>query len=188
MIIGLSGYARTGKDTVADILVKEHGFTKVSFADPMREALERLDPFIHVKGAPSMPLSQALRIYSWDELKDLSHDIRGLLQRMGTEVGRGMFGENFWIEYALSNMPKETNVVFSDVRFTDEAQAILSLKGRLWRVERTGVSAANTHVSESELDTFPFELTISNNFSLETLSRVVNTAVNFNALDLLRSL
>jgi dephospho-CoA kinase len=44
MIIGISGYARSGKDTVANYLVEHHEFTRMAFADAMREALLRLNP------------------------------------------------------------------------------------------------------------------------------------------------
>lgn len=37
MILGLSAKARMGKDTVADLLVKHYGFTKYSFARPIKE-------------------------------------------------------------------------------------------------------------------------------------------------------
>jgi len=36
MLIGLCGLAGSGKDTCADFLVRDHGFTKVAFADPMK--------------------------------------------------------------------------------------------------------------------------------------------------------
>lgn len=36
MIIGISGKAGSGKDTLADILVRKHGFVKVALADPMK--------------------------------------------------------------------------------------------------------------------------------------------------------
>jgi hypothetical protein len=36
MIIALSGLSGTGKDTAADILVRNHGFVKVSLADPLK--------------------------------------------------------------------------------------------------------------------------------------------------------
>lgn len=35
-VIGVSGYANSGKDTVADYLVQEHGFVKISLADPLK--------------------------------------------------------------------------------------------------------------------------------------------------------
>jgi dephospho-CoA kinase len=46
MIIGLSGYARSGKDTVAELLCLNYGFRRISFADPMREAILILNPKI----------------------------------------------------------------------------------------------------------------------------------------------
>lgn len=36
MIIALSGLAGTGKDTAADMLVRNHGFVKVALADPLK--------------------------------------------------------------------------------------------------------------------------------------------------------
>lgn len=36
MIIGLLGQANSGKDTVADFLVRDHGFVKVALADPLK--------------------------------------------------------------------------------------------------------------------------------------------------------
>lgn len=38
MIIGINGKAKSGKDTVADMLVKNHGFVKVALADPIKRA------------------------------------------------------------------------------------------------------------------------------------------------------
>lgn len=35
-IVGISGRAKSGKDTAADFLVKNHGFVKVAFADPIK--------------------------------------------------------------------------------------------------------------------------------------------------------
>lgn len=37
-LIGICGRARSGKDTIANILVKEFGFTRVALADPIKRA------------------------------------------------------------------------------------------------------------------------------------------------------
>ena len=37
MIIGISGFQSSGKDTIADYLVKEHGFVKLSFASALKD-------------------------------------------------------------------------------------------------------------------------------------------------------
>ena len=39
IVILLSGWARSGKDTVADHLCATHGFKRVAFADPLKEAV-----------------------------------------------------------------------------------------------------------------------------------------------------
>jgi len=48
-LIGLIGRKRAGKDTVADVLVAEYGYTKVAFADPLKRAALALDPIVHVE-------------------------------------------------------------------------------------------------------------------------------------------
>ena len=38
MILGLVGFASSGKDTVADYLVRNHNFNRIAFADPLKDA------------------------------------------------------------------------------------------------------------------------------------------------------
>ena len=42
MIIGICGLIGSGKGTVADVLVDEHGFQKISFADKLKDAVSVL--------------------------------------------------------------------------------------------------------------------------------------------------
>lgn len=178
MMIGLSGYARSGKDTVADYLVQKHGFVKMAFADPMREALYRLDPFITVGGVSGIALSHAVKHFGWEGLKDLSPDVRPLLQRLGTEVGREMFGEDFWVDYAIGQSWKHERVVFSDVRFQNEAYAIQKNWGYNWRINRPGVEAANGHASEHDLDGYEmWDAVIDNESTLTQLRRKVDVLI-----------
>lgn len=172
-LLGLSGWARSGKDTVAAIL-KEKGYVRHSFADPMREALYRLDPKVDFGEQANVPLTTALgRDKNWEQLKTFSTEIRGLMQRMGTEVGRNMFGENFWVDQALDQIPDGGKVVFADVRFPNEADAIRKLGGKVVRIGRAGVGPANDHISETALDRYEFDLVISNNGTLEDLEEKV---------------
>ena len=93
MIIGLSGYAQSGKDTVAELLCLNYGYQRMAFADPMREALYRLNPSIVLNDTDyyDKPLQTLVDEQGWDAVKQ-NPDVRALLQRMGTEVGRQMFG------------------------------------------------------------------------------------------------
>lgn len=168
MIIGVSGYARAGKDTIADYLVDNFGFTKMSFADPMRQALVLLNPIITMSGH-HIHLADAVRLIGWEDLKSMSPDIRPLLQRLGTEVGRNMFGENFWVNLAMKEAAKYDKVVFADVRFVNEADAVAEAGGRVWRVERPDFGPANDHVSEHALDDYHFDTIIPNNGTIRQL-------------------
>lgn len=177
MIIGLSGYARSGKDTVADYLVKKHGFIKLSFADPMREALYRLDPRIEVADMQGVSLAQAVDGLGWENLKADSPDVRGLLQRMGTEVGRKMFGENVWIDMAMAKAAGHDKVVFADCRFQNEAEAIRAANGSVWRIERPGVEAPNDHISEHDLDGYQFNAVLNNDLTIEDMHEGIDQGI-----------
>lgn len=169
MIIGLSGYAQVGKDTVANYLVEEHGFVKVSFADPIREALYKLDPMISIGEFGSASLVSAVDHMGWEEVKRQSSEARSLLQRLGTEVGRNMFGEDFWVNQALLRAKEHENVVVADTRFINEAEAIRKTGGQVWRVSKTGHNPVNGHPSETALDEYPFDWNIWNNGNLTDL-------------------
>jgi hypothetical protein len=166
MIIGLSGYARSGKDTVAGMLIGLHKYDNRSFADPMREALRVLNPLVKDGG---YRLRLAVDDYGWDSAKTAFPEIRRLLQVVGTEVGREMFGEDFWIKQALSDVNIEDKVVFTDVRFPNEALAIKNMYGEVWRISRPGVVALNDHASENSLDDWDFDHYIFNDSDMENL-------------------
>lgn len=179
MILGLSGYARSGKDTVAEYLVENYGFVRMAFADPMREALAHLNPWIDFGGL-RIPLSEALRITNWDGIKDESTEIRSLLQRMGTEVGRNMFGEHFWVDYAINKAVDSGHerIVFSDVRFPNEVDGIKSFDGnKVWRIDRPGTEPANDHISEHALDNHKFDLYITNAHTKQHLYDAVDSLI-----------
>ncbi len=89
MIIGLSGYARSGKDTVAELLVLNYGFKRVAFADGIRDALIALNPILH----DGHRLNEVVQMYGWDVAK-AKDEVRRLLQVMGTEVGRKLIHED----------------------------------------------------------------------------------------------
>ena len=127
MIIGLCGAAGAGKDTVAMRLVESHGFTKLAFADPIYDAVS------------------AITGVSVDQLKDrsrkenclgwISCSPRRLLQSLGTEWGRDMIHPEIWIMSLMNRIDGTRDVVITDVRFNNEAEAILARGGEVWRVE-----------------------------------------------------
>lgn len=172
-IIGLNGPPRAGKDTVGKIL-SQHGYKRVGFADKLKEAVEALDPYMGNDRRLSYYIDLEM---DWEELKDTYPEARRLLQYMGTEVGRNIFGENFWVDLAFKSCEGEQKVVFSDCRFPSEYIAIRNHGGRLWRINRQGFGPVNNHVSETALDNYNFDNYIQNDGTLEDLTRTVNDIV-----------
>lgn len=178
MIIGLTGYAQSGKDTVSKILVENYGYTRVAFADPIRDLLFEMDPGIGVKGPDgqwhTVGLQNIVEVSGWDEAKQ-HKDVRALLQNLGVGA-RKVFGENFWVQQALRQVHFEGNYVITDVRFTNEADAIKKYdNSQIWRIKRLGVDAINAHVSETQMDGYPVDQIFINNSTIEDLEVLVKT-------------
>jgi hypothetical protein len=163
MIIGLSGYAQSGKDTVAELLCLNYGYTRMSFAQPMRDAIYTLNPL--VEGGNRV--ADLVDEYGWDVAK-ANPEVRRLLQVFGTEVGRKQFGENFWVQQAFDKI-EGNKIVFSDVRFPNEAREIQQYGGQVWRINRHNHTPVNTHKSEHAMDNFLFKHVIYNDGTLNDL-------------------
>jgi dephospho-CoA kinase len=189
---GLTGYARTGKDTIADYLVSKHGFKKFALADEVRAALLKLNPHLRTRDFPSgAPLSELLEREGWDELKEqqTNPSLRGMLQRLGTEVGRAL-DSDIWIkalEKRIDEYEREHRMhlnvlrlegtphhyVIPDVRFLNEAENCY----HVIRVHRPGVGPANGHQSETEVDEITPHAVIVNDGTVEELHAKVDAVL-----------
>lgn len=165
MLIGLSGYARSGKDTAAELLCLNYAFKRHSFADPMRDAIYKLNPLVD----GTIRIADLVDEHGWDVAKS-KDEARRLLQVFGTEVGREMFGQNFWIDQAFKQIDPAANVVIADVRFPNEADAIKQRGGHVIRINRHNLSAINSHKSEHAMDNYMFDHVIYNDGTLDDLA------------------
>lgn len=171
-LVAFSGYARSGKDTAAAVLVEEGGWERLAFADVLRDCLEALDPQVKSQTFGDyrhMALSTVLYEWGWDKYKEspYSDDIRRLLQRLGTEVGRNILGENIWVDATLAKMEPGKRYVITDCRFPNEAQAVVKNNGQVFRIKRKGYGPINNHPSETSLDDWNFLGLINNDTTLE---------------------
>jgi hypothetical protein len=165
MIIGLSGYAQSGKDTVAELLCLNYKYQRRSFADPIRHALLTLNP----KLDSITHISDLIQDYGW-EIAKKNPEVRRLLQVLGTDVGRRMFGDKVWVKMLMDELNYEDRVVISDVRFPNEAEAIKKLGGVVLRINRRNHSAVNGHTSEHALDNYMFNYVIYNDGTVDDLT------------------
>lgn len=164
MILGLTGYARSGKDTAAQALIA-NGWQRVAFADAVRDCMYALNPVISCDGER---LREVVELLGWDEAKRIS-EVRRLLQVFGTEVVRKHIGQNTWIDIAYKKTRGIPAVVITDVRFDNEAAAIHSWCGKVIRIVRTGVEGLNGHASESGVSENLIDRTILNDGSIDDL-------------------
>lgn len=153
MIIGLCGYARSGKDTLGQVLVEKHGFTRYAFADKVRVAALMVNPWIAQRFG-KIELATLVDAIGWEAAKEFA-DVRGFLQRLGTGM-RDAVDENVWLDAVIRQIAEESpeHAVVTDVRFPNEA-AWIEQVGYLVRVTRPGVGPANGHDSETAIDHVP---------------------------------
>jgi hypothetical protein len=140
MIVGIVGLINSGKSTVANILAEDHGFTKVSFADSLKDSVAAVFGWSRelLQGD-----SDASRI--WREQPDeywsnvMQHEVtpRWVLQHLGTDVMRNHFHKNIWVHSLMKKLnDPDKNYVISDVRFRNEVDVILAQHGEIWEVQR----------------------------------------------------
>lgn len=183
-IIAFTGFAQSGKDSAAAFLI-ERGYTRLAFADILRQSLYNLNPIVPMplEGAPEhwARVQDLVDWKGWDVAKVECPEIRELLQRMGTEVGRELYGTNFWVDMAMSQMLRRHDgpdgvvgdYVITDCRFPNEEQAIHRAGGLLFRIERPGTGAVNPHASEAHVLTMPVDGIIVNDGDLARYERKV---------------
>jgi len=168
MIIGLSGYSRSGKDTVAGMLIGLHGYENVAFASNIRKLLYEMDPFIN-DGNPVFRLQDLVDSQGWENAKTTAPEVRRLLQDLGVGA-RALFGEDFWVKQALGQYKPTDNIVITDVRFQNEAEFIKGFPGaQIWRINRPGVGPVNDHISETDMDLWDWDVVINNNSDMQNL-------------------
>lgn len=173
MRVGICGYGGSGKDVVADVLVADFGFVKVNMSDALDKYLRILNPLI-----PS-PFRADPVCVRYDKLREHTDyvtakkipEVRELLQRLGTDVGRAIDPE-MWVKQMELEASKHANVVTTGIRFAEEAQPL----DLLIHVDRVGYGPVNDHVSDSLDDIFAMaRVLIRNDGTLDDL-RVKATA------------
>ncbi len=132
-IIGFAGLKRSGKDTLADIMVTGHGFAKVAFADAIRS---------EVKARYNIaPVGDATKDAPLESQNGRSY--RDLLVAHG--MARRAQRTTYWIDQLAAKvhglLDQGDRVVISDVRMSDEIAWIRANGGVVVWVDREGVES-----------------------------------------------
>lgn len=197
MIIGIDGFAGAGKDTIADIFVK-NGFTKLSFADALRESVVystgfELSTFIdrNIKDKPfdqkylltEDVLTKFCTYLSYQSKIDetvskfINTEVdspRHLLQFIATEVARQTLSPTIWLDKYDEKRVNLGHIVTPDCRFDNERRHIKSTyKGLVWLVKRAGTEPVGKHISElDKWSDSEYDVVVQNDDLQQTRSEV----------------
>ena len=199
MIIGIGGKKRAGKSTLGGIFVKDHGFTEITFAGPIKSAVssafnissklledgtkdvqfkkrvitsKHIADFLEFLHSNYIPIDIGLINCAVKKYALTEYDShRFLLQFLGTEVVRGLIDSNYWIKCAELQMSKATtkHVVFSDVRFKNELDLVTRCRGIGLYITRGNEQNNDQHQSENELKASDFSVTVLNDSDFYSL-------------------
>ncbi|WP_410591099.1 hypothetical protein [Amycolatopsis sp. lyj-23] len=171
--VGIVGRMRSGKDTAAGVLVREHGYTRLAFADPLKAMAYATSPILHEGDR----LADAVDRLGWERAKDYNPEARRFLQRLGVSA-RDTLGPDVWIT-ALTDHVRRVHgpVVVPDVRFQNEAAELRSRGFVILRIRRPGLSDLDPHVSETESDAIRADVTVTNDSTPDALADRVHQLV-----------
>ncbi len=190
MIIGICGLISSGKGTVADILVEEYGYTKISFADKLKDGVAEVFGWDRQMLEGDTDEGRAWREQKdsfWSQETGRNISPRVVLQEFGTDCMRNGFDNNIWVSIVKKKIVEnpDTNYVIPDVRFENEANMIKSIYGEVWRIRRgpdpvwfrmyqdIGVEPKDIHQSEWAWANVNFNHVIDNGGTIDMLKNQV---------------
>jgi hypothetical protein len=173
-VIGFSGYARSGKDTAASFL---EGWKRIAFADSLRDLAMQLNPYFK---EAEKTYADLLREEGYENAKKRPY-VRGYLIRLGEGV-RTHIARDAWIRAAFLKIEKEIEaggkrIVFTDVRYPNEAELIQKNGGRVVMIIRPGIEPAGPEEARSISEVRP-DYVVTNDSTLEDLREKIMRIVD----------
>jgi hypothetical protein len=180
-IIAICGAKRCGKDVISQYIVDKHGYTKIAFADPLKNIVKSIFDFNDIQ-------------VGIDEINCIGHEKdtiddkwgispRQALQFFGTEILQYKIQEllpninkNFLSNKLCNKIEDDKNYVISDLRFIHEYERLKELKMFnlfIIRILRSSENMDNNkpsidnHISEKEFLNIPYDIEIVNDSSIE---------------------
>jgi RecA/RadA recombinase len=192
-VIGVCGLIGSGKGTVADILVQNFQYEKISFADKLKDGVSAVFGWDRELLEGDTDRSRLWRERTdefWTKETGTEVSPRLILQLFGTDCMRNGFYDGIWVslvkQQILNNPDKK--YIIPDVRFPNEMKVITELGGQVWQVRRgempewftrrqysSGFIPQDVHESEwawIDVDS-AFDIILTNNGTLHELEKSV---------------
>jgi len=162
MIIGITGYKGSGKDTIGKYLIDNYNYKRYAFADPLKEICQTLFSFNDEQLYGNLKEEQD---QYW------KNSPRYFFQKIGTDLFRNQIDQDFWIKVLerkiITNLDQK--IVITDVRFQNEFDMIKNLGGIVIRINNNNKIIQDNHESEQNINNFNVDYEINNNKNLEEL-------------------
>lgn len=186
MLIGLVGLIGSGKDTVAERLVTQHGFERDSFAKSLKDATASIfgwdRELLEGNTKESREWREQPDIF-WSKKFNKEITPRWVLQYFGTEVCRGGMLDSVWVDSLIARY-RGKNTVISDTRFVNEIKTIRDHGGKIALIKRGEVpsreemQASGAHQSEWDWIGCKFDYVIENNSTFEALNYQIDDLIH----------
>jgi hypothetical protein len=201
MIVCLSGWKRSGKDTAADLLVSDFNFKRVAFADSLKDMVaeqygisrKSLDdqslkesPIFKLPVDPKDPFSKMITDYMNPEFRSdaegkLYWTPRALAILEGS-VKRSV-NSKYWTSRALSQIGPSDLAVVTDLRYKSEAAQVreyadtMGVKSLIIRINRFDTSPSQDP-SERDMDDFlDFDTVIENRGTIQEFEEKLSSFI-----------
>jgi hypothetical protein len=159
ILIGVVGRKMSGKDTLADYLVKRYHFQKRALATPLKQACQIL--FLLTDGQ----MEDHILKETMDDRWGMSPRI--IFQKMGTDIIRKTLGDDFWIRHMDEwlRVEQPLRLIIPDIRFPNEAEWIRRQGGILIGIQNHSIMH-DPHISETGVDNIEVDISIVNDRTL----------------------
>lgn len=207
MIIGINGYAQSGKDTIGELIRQtDSSWVIKKWAGKLKTIASILTGLpVHLfedgdakntylgsewSTSSNNPLNAITPFQDIEFVEMMS--IRMFLQKLGTDAIRDGLHPNAWVNALMSEYKSDkfsgyigdtrqdidaSKWIITDTRFHNEAKAIKDKGGYVIRVDRPGLGPVNSHPSETALDKWDFDYRIENSGTIEELSIKVGVMI-----------
>ncbi len=161
MILGITGFKGSGKDTFAQSFI-ESGFCQLRFADPLKAMLRAM--LLDAGTEPSL-IHEMIEGNS----KEIPFTVLGdqtprfAMQTLGTEW-RNLLHKELWTRIMARKLmfaPKQS-VIITDVRFPHEVEMLKAFGGKLIRISRASCHPTG-HESEIHIENLHADVVVHNN-------------------------
>lgn len=139
-IIALCGFSGSGKDTVANILISNYGYTKISFGSALKDVLSIVFGWDRTMLEGITPEDREKRniVDTWwaNKLNIPELTPKMMMMYIGTNIFRNSFHKDIWTLIVMRQLSLYDRIVITDCRFPNEITMIKENGGKLYFIQR----------------------------------------------------